>query len=68
MRLVSSVVILRESLYSTSACSSKIGNANPPYLVGKESNLNSYSLHARPPVIAGINRFRMVTSGMVLMK
>ena len=45
MRLVSSVVILHELLYSTLACSWKIGIANPTYLVGKDSNLRSSSLH-----------------------
>ena len=60
MRLVSSVVILRELLFSTSACSWKIGIANSPSLVGKDSNLRSSSWHMRPPVIAGMNRFRMV--------
>ena len=62
MRLVSSVVILRELLYLTLACSWKIGIANPPYLVGKDSNLRSSSLHKRPPVIARMNRFQMVSS------
>ena len=76
MRLVSSAV-LRELLYSTSACSSKIGIADPPRLVGKDSNLCSSSLHIRPPVIDGMNQFRMVSliginklliSGIVLME
>ena len=61
MMLVSSVVIFRELLYSTSARSWKIGIANPPYLVGKDSNLRSYSLHIRPPVISGMSRFRMMS-------
>ena len=77
MRLVSSAVIIRELLYSTSACSLKIGIVNPSYLVGKDSNLRSSSLHMRPPVIAVMNQFRMVSSiginkllisGIVLMK
>ena len=55
MRLDSSVVILLELLYSTSACSWKIGIANPPYLVGKDSNLRSSSLRVRRPVIAGMS-------------
>ena len=60
MRLVSSVVILHELLFSTSACSWKIGIANSPSLVGKDSNLRSSSWHICPPVIAGMNRFRTV--------
>ena len=77
MRLISSAVILRELLYSTSACSWQIGIANPLYLVGKYSNLRSSSLHIRPPVVAGMSRFqtapsiginKLLISGIVLMK
>ena len=56
MRLVDYVVILREVLYSTSACLWKNLIADSSYRVGKDSNLCSSSLHTRrPPVIAGMN-------------
>ena len=65
IRLVSSSVILRGLWYLTSAYLWKIRIANPPYLVGKDSNLRSSSLHIRPPVIAGRNQFRMVFSTVI---
>ena len=77
MRLISSAAILRELLYSTSACSWQIEIANLLYLVGKYSNLRSSSLHIRPPVVAGMSRFqtapsiginKLLISGIVLMK
>ena len=62
MSAIGSVVILSELLYPTLACSWKIGIANPPYLVGKDSNLRSSSLYTHPSVIADMDQFRMVSS------
>ena len=37
-------------------------NPNPPYRVGRDRRIRSLSLHAYPPVMAGINVFRSVSS------
>ena len=62
IRRVSSVVFLRELLYSALVSLWKIGIANPPYRLGKVNSLRSSFLYIRPPVIAGIKQSQMVSS------
>ena len=48
--------------YSILAMSFIIGIPRPPYLVGSDMSLRSTSLTKRPPDIAGMNLFAIVSS------
>ena len=55
-------MILLEFINSVFTILLNIGMANPPYLVGKEINTLSLSLHIWHPVTAGIILFLIVFS------